>query len=177
MLVCSAPPVGAGVGVCPAAGAIFPDQVSGRRVQRLNDAARVRQVHDAVVHEWRRLLRTRIVHRPGPGELKLLDVLPVDLIERAVAPRVVGASPVQPVAGRRVAQHGFGDRAELPHLTVQPKASHQHRYGNRNDEAHPHTASCADASATCQRAAECPVRFPGRCSPGAPCRGRGTGSV
>src|SRR5439155_5316963 len=32
--------------------AIFPDQVSSYAVQRLNNATRVRQVHDAVVDEW-----------------------------------------------------------------------------------------------------------------------------
>ena len=107
-------------------GAILPDQVSSYAVQRLNNATRVRQVHDAVVDEWCRLIRTRIIHRPRPGELKLLHVLPVDLVERAVAPCVIRAPPVQPVAWSRIAQHGLGDGPEVFHLRHEPEAPQEH---------------------------------------------------
>ena len=50
------------------------------------------------------------------------DVLTRDLVERAVAPRVVGAPPVQPVAGRRIAQHRLGDRTEVSVLRRQEEA-------------------------------------------------------
>ena len=84
---------------------VFPDQIAGCRVERLNDAARIRQIHDAVVNERRGLIGAGIVHRPGPRELHLVDILLVDLCERAVAPVVVRPPPVQPVAGGRIAQH------------------------------------------------------------------------
>jgi len=46
------------------AGTVLPDQIAGCRIERLNDTARIRQIHDAVVDERRRLLRTGVVHRP-----------------------------------------------------------------------------------------------------------------
>ncbi len=42
---------GAGGGV--SSGAILPDQIAGCGIERLNDAARIRQIHDAVVDERR----------------------------------------------------------------------------------------------------------------------------
>src|SRR5712691_7088848 len=102
-------------------GAKLPDQVSGRSVQRLNDAVWIRQIHDPLVDKWRSLLSARVVHRPGPGELKSLDVPRVDLIKRAVPPRVVGAPPVEPIARSGVAQHGLGDWAEVLHLRREPR--------------------------------------------------------
>src|SRR5712691_11899474 len=119
---------------------IFPKQISRRSVQRLNDAVRVRQVHNPVVDKWRSLLSARVVHRPGPGELKSLDVPRVDLIERAVPPRVVGASPVEPIAWRGVAQHGLGDRAEIFHLCREPEARQQNADKNRKNESPCHRA-------------------------------------
>src|ERR1700693_3469272 len=62
---------------------IFPKQVSCRGVQRLDDAVRVRQVHDPVIAETRCLLCPRVMHRTLPAELKSLDVPRVDLIKRA----------------------------------------------------------------------------------------------
>src|SRR5438445_2712768 len=121
-------------------GTILPDQISSRGVQRLNDAARVRQVHDAVVDKWRSFLSAGVVHRPGPGELKLLDVPRVDLIERAVPPGVVGAPPVEPIARSGVAQHGLGYRAEILHLCREPKARQQNADGNRKNESPRHRA-------------------------------------
>src|ERR1700674_3084032 len=100
---------------------IFPKQVSRRGVQRLNDAVRVRQIHDPVVDKWRSLLSACVFHRPRPSELKSLDVPRIDLIERAVPPRVVGAPPVKPIARSGIAQHGLGDRAEVLHLRREPR--------------------------------------------------------
>ncbi len=102
-------------------GAVLPDQIAGGSVERLNDAAGIRQIHDAVVDEGCRLLRARALHRPRPCELQLLDVPPGDLLERTVAPGIVGAPPVQPVAWRRIAEHGLGDRLEVADLRAEPE--------------------------------------------------------
>jgi hypothetical protein len=108
------------------AGAVLPDQIAGCRIERLNDAARIRQIHDAVVDERRRLLRAGVVHRPRPRQLKLPDVLAGDLIERTVAPGIVGAPPVQPVTRRRIAEHCLRHRTEVLDLRIeQETARHQ----------------------------------------------------
>jgi hypothetical protein len=117
---------------------IFPDQIAGGPVERLDDSPRARQVHDAVVNERRRFLRARIVHGPRPCELKLPGVLPVDLIQRTVAPGVVGPPPVQPVARGGVAQHGLGDRTIVPDLRLNPVARQQHDDQHRNSGPHLH---------------------------------------
>ena len=106
-------------------GSVFPEQISGGRVERLNDAARVGKIHDAVVDERRPFLSASIVHRPGPREVKLLDVPAGDLIERAIAPGVVGAAPVRPVARRRIAKRRFGDRLEVFDLRDEPEISEE----------------------------------------------------
>jgi hypothetical protein len=93
--------------------AVFPDQIACRCVECLDHAARIRQIHDAVIDQRSGFLRSAVVHRPRPRELQLLDVLLVDLFERAVAPCAVGAPPVQPVAGRGIAEHGLRNRAEF----------------------------------------------------------------
>src|SRR5581483_8337899 len=50
--------------------------------------------------------------RPGPAGAQILDVVLVDLIERAIAPAVVGPPPHQPVRWRRAAQHRIADRRQ-----------------------------------------------------------------
>ena len=117
---------------------VFPDQRAGCRIERLDDAARVGQVHHAVVDERRRLLRARVVHRPRPGQLQLPDVLARDLVQRTVAPRVVGAPPVQPLARRRVAEHRLGDREKRPVLALQEERARQQYKSDRECEARQH---------------------------------------
>ena len=142
MSVCSPPPRSRSRGGrWRGAGAVLPDQVAGCRIERLNDAARIRQIHDAVVDERRRLLRAGVVHRPRPRELKLPDVLAGDLIERAVAPGVVGAPPVQPVAGRGIAQHRLGDRTEALDLRIEQETARHENGRNKRRDSHCHGAS------------------------------------
>src|ERR1700693_727484 len=123
--------------LCPL-GTIFPKQVSRRGVQRLNDAVRVRQGHNPVVDEWRCFLSARVIHRPRPRELKSLDVPRVDLIKRAVPPRVVGAPPVDPIARSGVAQHGLSDGAEVLHLRREPRTPYEYGDQDWNREFQPH---------------------------------------
>ena len=60
----------------------------------------------------RRRLADPWPERPRPGELQLVDVARVDLIERAESPAVHGAAPVDPVSGVRVLEHRVGHRFE-----------------------------------------------------------------
>ena len=82
----------------------------------------MREEHDAVVHQRRRLVVAR-PHRDRPFQLQVGDVVARHLIERAVAVAVAGPAPVQPVAGRRVGEHLVGHRTQLVrhHLVDEPR--------------------------------------------------------
>ena len=62
-------------------------------------------------------------HRPDPRELQILDVVARDLVQRAVAPRLIVAARHQPVARRRIAQHLVGDRHEVLDLARDRQAA------------------------------------------------------
>ena len=95
--------------------AVLPEEVAGRRVERLHDVAGVRDVQHAVAHDRGRLRDARL-EPPGPDEPERADVVAVDLVERAVAPSVQGAPPVEPVGRVRILQDLVGDRGEVPLL-------------------------------------------------------------
>ena len=78
--------------------AVLPDEIAGRGVEGLDDIARVRHVHDAVVDERRALLAAG-AEGARPDEAQIAHVVAIDLVERAVAPAVERAAPHQPVAG------------------------------------------------------------------------------
>ena len=103
----------------------FPDEVAGLAVERLDDVAGAGEIHDAVVHDGRRLIRARIVHRPHPGELQIVDVVAGDLIERAVAPPEIVAPEDQPVSGRRILQHLRRHRHVVLHFASDRDAAHR----------------------------------------------------
>ena len=90
---------------------VLPEQVAGGGVHRLQVVLRVRHVQPAPVRQRRPFLRARR-EGAGPHHPQIADVVAIDLIERAVAPTVQRAAPHQPVAGRRVREHGVGDRNE-----------------------------------------------------------------
>ena len=92
--------------------AVLPDEVAGDRVEGLHDVERARQVHDPAVDD-RRGLRQSGGHRPRPGQPELVNVVAVDLIERAVAPAVQRPAPVDPVGRVGVGEHRVGDRREV----------------------------------------------------------------
>ena len=98
---------------------VLPQQLAGRGIQGLHRAARVGQIHDAVMNQRRRLLVASL-HRPRPGKTQLPDVLPVDLVERAISRTVVGTAPVQPVGCRRVLKEIVRDRPERSCLNKRP---------------------------------------------------------
>ena len=96
---------------------MLPNQVALAGVERLQHVTLIHQIHDAVVHERRRLVPPPTIrHRPDPGQPEILDVARRDLREGAVAPRLIIAANHQPVAGRRVLQHLIGHRNEVLHL-------------------------------------------------------------
>ena len=93
---------------------VLPQRLAGRGVQRDDAAAAVaaarrRQIHDAAMHE-RNDLELAGRQRLRPRALQRADVVAIDLVERAVTMRVVGAAVHQPVGGIGIAQHGIGDR-------------------------------------------------------------------
>ena len=96
---------------------VLPDQRAGVGLQRLDDVARIGQVHDAVVNERRRLIHA-VRHRPRPHQAQIAHVPGVDLVERAVTLAVVGAPEHQPVAWGRVEEHLRGDRFETVDLAL-----------------------------------------------------------
>ena len=109
----------------------LPDEVTRPGVERVDHVAGVGDVHDAVMHDRGRLRHPRL-EPPGPGELELPDVVPVDLLERAVAPPIEGASPAQPVGRVGVLQHRVGDRREV--LGVRPTGEPGGERETRDDD-------------------------------------------
>ena len=76
---------------------VFPDQLARRAVESLDQLGRVLDVDDPVMDERCLLGPPPRRHAPCPCELQLAHVVLVDLVERAVAPAVVGPPPHQPV--------------------------------------------------------------------------------
>ena len=86
--------------------AVGPDLAAGRRVER-EDFVRARHVHDAVLHDGRRLHRSRIAgNLKNPGGAQPLHVGCVDELQRAVA---IAASDC-----RRSASNPLWVRSALP---------------------------------------------------------------
>ena len=91
--------------------AVLPPQVAGHGVDGLHVVPRVRHEQHAAVGQRGPLLRA-LGQGSGPHELQVADVVAVHLVERAVAPAVLRAAPHEPVARRRVLEHGVGDGHE-----------------------------------------------------------------
>ena len=93
---------------------MLPEEIAGGCVERLHAAA-AGHVHHAVVHQRGHLVGARL-HRPGPDELQVADVVPVDLVKRAVALAVQRPAPVDPVAVVRGQKLLGRDGLEVRHL-------------------------------------------------------------
>ena len=75
-----------------------PDHLAGRGVEREHAAVGAGVVEHAVGHERERLQAAGdAARRVHPGDLEVLDVRGVDLVERAVVPALVAAVVGQPV--------------------------------------------------------------------------------
>jgi hypothetical protein len=90
----------------------LPEQIPVARIERLHRLTVVPDVEDTVVHQRREFGKAVGVQAPGPGHLQVLHVVAIDLVERTVAPGVVGAAPHQPIVGRWFAQHRIGDGSD-----------------------------------------------------------------
>ena len=91
--------------------AVLPQQVAGRRIERLDDVLDVGEKHDPVVDDRLDFL-IAVLHRSGPDQPQFVDGVRVNLGERAVAPQAVAVAEADPVLGRRLPQHDVGDRHE-----------------------------------------------------------------
>ena len=83
---------------------VFPQQLAVGGIERLHLVEPVVEEKHAVVDQRRRFRGARR-HRPAPGYRQVLDVVGVDLFQRAIAPGIVGTAPHQPVVVRRIKQH------------------------------------------------------------------------
>ena len=116
----------------------LPDQIAGHRIQRVDHAEWTDEIHGAVVHERVRLRPAGRGQRPRPRELQLMDVRPVDLIERAVPPRVARASPVDPVGRVWILEHRLRHLDELARLGRQPDTEQHQQSAQAGDGWNPH---------------------------------------
>ena len=88
---------------------VFPELFAAFDVEGVNHAPGGRDVQRAVDHDGRGLLAAAGVDLGVPGQAKLIDVVLVDEIERAVALLVIGPAIGHPGAG-------FGVRSDEPRL-------------------------------------------------------------
>ena len=121
-------PEGDGPGTPTAAGhpvrerpPVLPEERAVRGVERLDRVAPVREEHDAVADERRRLAPRPVLHPPDPGELELVHVTGMDLVERAVSPGLDVAARAQPVGRIRVAELGVRYGREVRDRPVGPR--------------------------------------------------------
>jgi hypothetical protein len=92
------------------ADAVFPDQLTGPGIQRLHNIVGVGKEDDAVMDDWGHFVGAPLVHRPSPFELQILDVVGVDLLQRAETPSLIVAAEHEPIAICGMFQHGVGNR-------------------------------------------------------------------
>ena len=90
--------------------AILPNQLAGLGVQGLQHHTVVVHVQHAVVDDGRGLVAEddAVLHGPAPHQPQIVDVLRVDLIQRAEGVGLVIAPDHQPIGRIRIAQHGIG---------------------------------------------------------------------
>ena len=86
--------------------AVLPEQVARRRVDGLHHVPGVRHIEHAVAHQRGSLLQA-LSQASGPDHPDAPHVVAIDLVQRAVAPAVEGATPHQPVVRIWVLKFGI----------------------------------------------------------------------
>ncbi len=89
---------------------VTPQQIAGLGVEREQLVAGRGHEHHAVVDDRRRLMALDLAGGEAPDRLQPAHIGGRDLPERAVAPAVIGAAEMQPVAVLRLLQPLGGDR-------------------------------------------------------------------
>ena len=112
---------------------VLPEEVAGRRINRLHLVAEAVHEHHAVVHERRRFIGA-VRQRPAPGETQIGHGLPIDLRERAEAHVLGGAAPRQPVPVGGVREHTVGDGGD-PIQRIQPRRGRRNGHAGRQATA------------------------------------------
>src|SRR6185437_6907077 len=97
---------------------VFPDEIAGARIERLNVVAGVCDKDRIAVDDRRRLIGPALVHCTRPHQPQAFHVRSIDLLQRAVALGLVVAADHEPVASRRIAQHLIGDRNVVLYLSL-----------------------------------------------------------
>ncbi len=91
---------------------VLPKQIAARRVDRLNEIARIGEIHHAAVDERRALLNAR-TEGSCPDHLQGTDVLAVHFRQGAKAPGVERAPPHEPIGWIGILENTVGNRHEL----------------------------------------------------------------
>jgi hypothetical protein len=93
---------------------VVPNEVAILRIERLDEVAGVRKVHDAVIDQRSGLLTSSCDHSSRPDHAQLRDIILIDLVQRAVSPAILSTPPHEPVCGIRLFEHRVRDGHELP---------------------------------------------------------------
>ena len=115
---------------------IPPALLAARRIQRQQMVVRRRDEHGPIVHHRRRLMPFAHAGGEGPQRLQARHVLRIDLIQRAVALRIVGAPVHQPVLRLRIRQPRISDRRILPSTSKRRQDPRPDNGERRHDFAH-----------------------------------------
>ncbi len=88
---------------------IAPEDIAGLRIERNHLTSRSGYEHRTVIDQGSGFMHARLAGNSRPDQAQLRHVARVDLIERAIAPAVIGAANHQPIAFARVFQALRGD--------------------------------------------------------------------
>ena len=80
---------------------ILPNKIAVSRVNSLNFIVGVGEEHDAVPDQWCALV-TALMHGDRPTQAKLLNIGPINRLQRTVSVTVRCPSPVKPISLRWV---------------------------------------------------------------------------
>ena len=123
-----------------------PQELAGLGVEGEHLVLRRAHEHDAVVHDGWRLVAFGHARREAPDRHEVLHVAGVDLLERAVAPGVIGSPVHQPVLGLGTHEPLIGHRCVAGGAGGGARARRRLRHA---DGARPHALCRAPAQQRC----------------------------